>query len=130
MIDEIGIRLVEKLILLVIAAHQQPQVLTTRSEGPIVSGNALQGVIDGLRVSTGAQQRLGLFQGQLHDKIRKRASAGKPKRASPDGATGAANKHDRQGKRGEDISAAMRRTLFVRETVRQRENGPEKKKRP
>ena len=73
MIDETGIRLVEKLILIVIAAHQKPQVPTTRIEGPIVSENALQGVIDGLRGSTVAKQRMGLFQGQLHDKIRKRA---------------------------------------------------------
>ena len=88
--DETGIGFVEKLILLVIAAQEQAEILTTRIEGPVVSENALQGVIDGLRVSTVAQQRMGLFQGQLYDKIRKRAKARKPKRASRDGKTGAA----------------------------------------
>ena len=66
-------RLVEKLILLVIAAQEQAKIPATRIEGPIMSENALQGAMGRGRVSTVAQQGFGFIQGQLHGKDRKRA---------------------------------------------------------
>ena len=105
--------LIEKLILFVIAAHEQAQILTARIEGPLMSEKAVQGIAGGRRENPVAQQRLGFFQGESHGKNRKRAKARKRKRASRDGATGAA-----------------RQCIPVRETVRQRESGPARTKRP
>ena len=65
--------LVEKLILLVVAAHEQAQIVTTRIEGPFMGEKALQGIRGSRRVNAVEQQRLGFLKGELHGKDRKRA---------------------------------------------------------
>ncbi len=65
--------LVEKLILLVIAAHEQAQIVTTRIEGPFMGEKALQGIRGSRRVNAVAQQGFGFIQGQLHGKCWERA---------------------------------------------------------
>lgn len=65
--------LIEKLILLVIAAKEQAKIPATGIEGPLMSEKALQGAMGRMRVSTVAQQGFGFIQGQLHGKGWERA---------------------------------------------------------
>ena len=84
-------RLVENMVLFVIELQEQVNVLAPGIEGPVVSENALQGSLGGRRVSPFAEQSMGFLGVEFHGAERKRGSARTGKRASREGAAGAAS---------------------------------------
>ena len=70
---EIREGLVEKLILLVVAPHEQAKMPSAGIEGPFMGEKAFQGAWGSVRVNVVEKQRFGFSKGQLHGNTRKRA---------------------------------------------------------
>lgn len=70
---EIREGLVEKLILLVVAPHEQAKMPSTGIEGPFMGEKAFQGAWGSVRVNVVEKQSFGFSKGQLHGNTRKRA---------------------------------------------------------